>query len=62
MAMKVSTAVLSHAAQLLRIQHQQQQIRAQEEHIRQEHMHLERLREAKNRQDQVRGANVDITV
>ena len=43
-------------------QNKQQEVRAQEEHIRQEHMQLERLREVKNRQDQVRGANVDITV
>ena len=60
--MKVSATVLSHAAQLLRFQHKQQEVRAQEEHIRQEHMQLERLREVKNRQDEVRGTNVDITV
>ena len=60
--MKVSATVLSHAAQLLRFQNKQQEVRAQEEHIRQERMQLERLREVKNRQDQVRGANVDITV
>ena len=60
--MKVSATVLSHAAQLLRFQNKQQEVRAQEEHIRQEHMQLERLREVKNRQDEVRGTNVDITV
>ena len=60
--MKVSATVLSHAAQLLRFQNKQQEVRAQEEHIRQEHMQLERLRKAKNQQDQVRGTNVDITV
>ena len=60
--MKVSATVLSHAAQLLRFQNKQQEVRAQEEHIRQEHMQLDRLRKDKNQQDQVRGANVDITV
>lgn len=60
--MKVSATVLAHAAQLLRFQNKQQEVRAQEEHIRQEHMQLERLRKDKNQQDQVRGANVDITV
>ena len=60
--MKVSATVLSHAAQLLRFQNKQQEVRAQEEHVRQEHMQLERLRKAKNQQDQVRGTRVDITV
>ena len=60
--MKVSATVLSHAAQLLRFQNKQQEVRAQEEHVRQEHMQLERLSKAKNQQDQVRGTRVDITV
>ena len=60
--MKVNATVLSHAAELLRFQNKQQEVRAQEEHVRQEHMQLERLRKAKNQQDQVRGTNVDITV
>ena len=61
--MKVNPMVLAHAAQQLHYHNKQQEIRAQEEHLRQEHMQLKKLREARTREDnEIRGQNVDITV